>query len=67
MCDLPRSRSDVGLPDGFQGINSLRVFLLHLHHFTETALPDDLEQIELVDGERFMTGRFEIDFEVERA
>ena len=65
MRDLPWALRDVGLPDGLESIYSLRVFLAYLHHFSKAALPDDFEQIESINCQRFGSNRAEIYLEVE--
>ena len=65
MRDLPWALGDVGLPDSLERIYSLRIFLPHLHHFSKTALPNDFEQIEGFDRQRFASDGAEIYFEME--
>lgn len=67
VCDFPGTRRNVGLPDRLERVDPLRIFLPDLHDFAEAALPNDLEQIELLDGEGFVAGGLEVDLEMERA
>ena len=66
MRDLPWALGDVCLPDCLERIYSLCIFLPHLHHFSKTALPNDFEQIEGFDRQRFASDGAEIYFEMER-
>src|SRR5271163_1612632 len=51
----------------FEGIDALSVLLADLHDFTETPLSNDLEELERLDGERFVAARFEYDLKMEFA
>lgn len=65
MRNLAWALGDVGLPDSLERIYSLRILLPHLHHFPKTTLPNDFEQIEGLDRQRFASDGAEIYFEVE--
>lgn len=65
VSNLSGSRGDVGLSDRFESIHPLGVFLPHLHHFSEGTLSDHRQEIERIDREGHVPGRFEIYFEVE--
>ena len=65
--NLAGARRDVRLADRLEGVYPVRVLLPDLHHFPERALPDDLEEVELLDREPLVTRRLEVDLEVERA
>ena len=67
MSDLSRSRGDVSLANGFEGINSLCVFFPDLHDFSKAAFTDDFEKIEGFDSERFVANGPEVNFEMKRA
>ena len=49
MSDLARALGDMGFPNGLERIDSLSILFADLHHFTETALADDFEEIESFD------------------
>jgi hypothetical protein len=62
--DLFRALGDMGLPNGLQGINPLRVLLLDL----QDALGDNFEEIERLDCEWFLLAYGpEVNLEVEGA
>ena len=65
--DFARARRDVRLADRLEGVYPVRVLLPDLHHLPERALPDDLEEVELLDREPLVARRLEVDLEVERA
>ena len=65
--DLAWAGGDVRLANGLERVYALRVLLADLHDLAERALADDLEQVELLDGERLVPGRLEVDLEMERA
>ena len=65
--DFTRPRRNVGLSDGLQGVDSLCVLLPNLHHLAKTSLADDIQQVKLIDSQRLMSGRLEVDFEMEGA
>ena len=67
MRDLAGALRDVCLTNGLEGIYPLRILLPDLHDLSETALANDLEQIELLYCQGLMPRRLEVDFEVERA
>lgn len=43
---------DMSFPDRLQGVDPLRIPLPDLHHLPEAALPDNRNQLKVVDGER---------------
>jgi hypothetical protein len=67
MCDFSRSLSDMRFPYSFESIDTLCVLFPDLHDLSETALADDLEQIERIDGQRVVATGLEVDFEMEGA
>ncbi len=67
MRNLTRPRSNVGFPDRLERVDPLCVFLPNLHHFTKAALANDLQQVKLLDGQRLMSSRLEVNLQVERA
>jgi len=42
----------MGLANGLQSVNTLRVPFADLHNLAETAFADDRSQFEIVDGKR---------------
>lgn len=67
MRDLARPRRNVRFPDGLQRVYALCVLLPDLHHLSKRALPNHLEQVELLDCKRLVLHRLEVDLEMERA
>lgn len=58
MCNF-RSRDDVSLANGLQGIDSKSITLANLHDFAKGTLADDLEQFKRVDSKRLTLCRLE--------
>ena len=63
--DLAWPLSDMRFADGFECVYTLGILLLDLHDLAEASFSDDLEQIELIDGERLVATGLEDDLEVE--
>ena len=51
MSDLSTIHN-MGLANGLQSVNTLRVPFADLHNLAETAFADDRSQFEIVDGKR---------------
>ena len=67
MRDLAGAGCDVGLTDGLERVYALRVLLADLHDLAERAFTYDLEEVKLLNRERLVPCRLEVDLEVERA
>lgn len=66
MCDFTGTGCNVGFSDRFESVYSLCIFFSYLHNLSKTALPDNFEQVERINGQWDISRWLEINLEVER-